>query len=61
MRQAQTHVWKVLATQNSLPGRPGRSQRGAKSRYSVNLEMAKAIYQMYGVLVQVGSGAYNKS
>ena len=42
-------------------GRPGRSQRGAKSRYSVNLEMAKAIYQMYGVLVQVGSGAYNKS
>ena len=42
-------------------GRPGWSQRGAKSRYSVNLEMAKAIYQMYGVLVQVGSGAYNKS
>ena len=42
-------------------GRPGRSQRGATSRYSVNLEMAKAIYQMYGVLVQVGSGAYNKS
>ena len=42
-------------------GLPGRSQRGAKSRYSVNLEIAKAIYQMYGVLVQVGSGAYNKS
>ena len=41
-------------------GRPGRSHKGAKSRYSVNLEMAKAIYQMYGVLVQVGSGAYYK-
>ncbi|KAJ7384533.1 hypothetical protein OS493_021162 [Desmophyllum pertusum] len=37
-------------------GRPGRSQ---KSRYSVNMEMAKSIIQiMYGVLVQVGSGAY---
>ncbi|KAJ7392889.1 hypothetical protein OS493_010550 [Desmophyllum pertusum] len=34
-------------------GRPGRSQ---KSRYSVNMEMAKSIIQrMYGVLVQVGS------
>ena len=33
-------------------GRLGRSQKGAKSRYSVNLEMAKAIYQMYGVLIQ---------
>ena len=31
--------------------RPGRSQKGVKSRYSVNLNMAKAIYQMYGVLV----------
>ena len=41
-------------------GRLGRSQKGAKGRYSVNLEMAKAIYQMYGVLVQVGSGTYNK-
>jgi len=41
-------------------GRLGRSQKGAKSRYSVNLEMAKAIYQMYGVFVQVGSGTYNK-
>jgi len=41
-------------------GRPGRSQKGAKSRCSVNLEMAKAIYQMYGVLVQVGLGVYNK-
>ena len=41
-------------------GHPDRSQRGAKSRYAVNLEMAKAIYKMYGVLVQVGSGAYNK-
>jgi len=41
-------------------GRPGRSQKGAKSRYSVNLEMAKAIYPMYGVLVPVGSGVYNK-
>ena len=39
-------------------GRPGRSQKGAKSRYSVTLEMSKAIYQMYGVLVQIGSGAY---
>jgi len=41
-------------------GGPGKSQKGAKSRYSANLEMAKAIYQMYGVLVQVGSGMYNK-
>ena len=41
-------------------GRPGRSQKGTKSRYSVNLEMSKAIYQMYGVLVQIGSGAYIK-
>ena len=39
-------------------GRPGRSQKGAKSRYSVTLEMSKAIHQMYGVLVQIGSGAY---
>ena len=28
----------------ALHGRPGRSQTGAKSRYSVNLEMAKAVY-----------------
>ena len=39
-------------------GRPGRNQKGAKSRYSVNLQMSKAIQQMYGVLVQIGSGAY---
>ena len=28
----------------ALQGRPGRSQKGPKSRYSVNLEMAKAVY-----------------
>ena len=27
----------------TLQGRPGGSQKGAKSRYSVNLEMAKAL------------------
>ncbi|KAL9962229.1 hypothetical protein ACROYT_G031311 [Oculina patagonica] len=36
-------------------GRPRRNQQGAKSRYSVNLEMSKAIQKMYGVFVQVGS------
>ena len=30
--------------------------KGAKSQYSVNLQMSKAISKMYGVLVQVGSG-----
>ena len=30
--------------------------KGAKSQYSVNLQIAKAISKMYGVLVQVGSG-----
>ena len=39
-------------------GRPRRNQQGAKSRYSINLEMSKAIQQMYGVFVQVGSGVY---
>ena len=38
-------------------GWPGRNQKGAQSRYSVSLEMSKAIYRMHGVLVQVGSGA----
>ena len=38
-------------------GRSGKNQKGAKSRYSVSLEMSKAIYRMHGVLVQVGSGA----
>ena len=28
----------------ALQGRPGRSQKGPKSRYSVNLEIAKAVY-----------------
>ena len=28
----------------ALQGRPGRSQKGQKNRYSVNLEMAKAVY-----------------
>ena len=38
------------------PTHPGSDSKGAKSRYSVNLEMSKAISKMYGVLVQVGSG-----
>ena len=38
-------------------GRPGKNQKGANSRYSVNLEMCKVIHRMYGGLVQVGSGA----
>ncbi|CAH3124571.1 unnamed protein product [Pocillopora meandrina] len=37
------------------PTHPGSDSKGAKSRYSVNLEMSKAISKMYGVLVQVGS------
>ena len=40
----------------SHQGRPRRGQQGAKSWRSVNLNMSKAIYKMYGVLVQVGSG-----
>ena len=28
----------------ALQGRPGRSQKGPKTGYSVNLEMAKAVY-----------------
>ena len=38
------------------PAHPGSDHKGAKSRYSVNLEMSKAISRMYGVLIQVGSG-----
>ena len=44
----------------ALQERPGRSQKGAKGRYSVNLKMAKAIYRMHGVLVQVDSDGYIK-
>ena len=36
----------------------GKSQKGAKSRYSVNLGWLKPYTQMYGVLIQVGSDAY---
>ena len=35
---------------------PGSDSEGAKSRYSVNLEMSKAISKICGVLIQVGSG-----
>ena len=38
------------------PTHPGSDSKGAKSQYSVNLEMSKAISKMYGVLVQVDSG-----
>ena len=40
-----------------LKGRSGKNQKGAKRRYSVSLEMSKAIYRMHSVLVQVESGA----
>lgn len=51
---------KTYCQYPSHQGRPGRGQ-GVKSRYSINLDMAKAIYHMYGVLVCVGSGAYLSS
>ena len=38
------------------PTHPDSDSKGAKSRYSVNLEVSKAISKMCGELLQVGSG-----
>ena len=51
-------LWEALTPTISVPclTHPSSDSKWAKSRYSVNLQMWKAISKMYGVLVQVGSG-----
>ena len=58
-RHTYGKCWRPIASCQypAHRGRAGKSQKRAKSRYSVNLEMAKAIHRMFGVLVQVGAGA----
>ena len=54
-RYTNRKFWRSR-TECQYPAHPGSDHKGAKSRYSVNLEMSKAISRMYGVLIQVGSG-----
>ena len=54
-RHSYRKFWRQRSA-SQYPTHPGSDFEGAKSRYSVNLQVSKAFSKMYGVLVQVGSG-----